>query len=436
MKKVLLVHHSPYLGGGSIGLVDLCAMLRSDFNVVACVPSSSSELARLLESERIATVTAPAPFPLFNHFSGGPPIVSRQFFSGVAASIWQSRRWRRFLIEQNADVVIMNSSVLAPLGAQVHRTGALPVCVVRETLPSSQWSVRTPVLRRLLNARFAAVLFISEFDLCAFNLSRPTVGVVRDSIRPGSLRRLGRSAASSEIGASPDDFNVLFTGGDSYIKGLDVALDALRRLSGSSGGTDICLIVAGHLSSISASGPRRLLARLLHPRLAAHINSVRDLLANPKVRARVLVVGPQSDMSACYSASDLVVFPARKAHQARPIFEAGFFDLPAVASEFAAIREFLRDGFNGLCFPSQNAQALSEALNNLRSDRSMARAMGSRNGEMARSLHDYDSERSELVQFIRDVSYTASPDARSYPRFPVRRLRFSRASRTDRGLSR
>jgi glycosyltransferase involved in cell wall biosynthesis len=60
----------------------------------------------------------------------------------------------------------------------------------------------------------------------------------------------------------------------------------------------------------------------------------------------------------------LLVFPATKPHQARPIFEAGLSKIPVIASEFPNIKEFMNDEL-GFTFQNKNSSDLAKLIKDI-----------------------------------------------------------------------
>ena len=116
-------------------------------------------------------------------------------------------------------------------------------------------------------------------------------------------------------------------------------------------------------------------------------------------RARMDVVGfallmsislrPDSGgRSSVTSASDMVVFPAIRPHQARPAFEAGAMAKPIIASQFDCLKESITDRVNGLFFPPENPQALAKVIIELANSKELVATMGQKNWEYAVAFHD------------------------------------------------
>ena len=111
-------------------------------------------------------------------------------------------------------------------------------------------------------------------------------------------------------------------------------------------------------------------------------------------------VGVQTDISLVYSASDVLVFPMKKPHQSRPAFEIGIQYKPVIISDFQNIREFIKDGDNGLVFEPNNPKELAKAIINLKSNSYLREQMGKSNFAYSMKFHTEEHAISELMNGI------------------------------------
>ena len=85
----------------------------------------------------------------------------------------------------------------------------------------------------------------------------------------------------------------------------------------------------------------------------------------------------QAEMPALFASSDLFVMPASRENFGLVVNEAMCAALPVVVSdEVGAVRDLVRDGVNGLCFPAGDVASLADALRSLIVDPARRRDMG------------------------------------------------------------
>lgn len=400
--RVLAIHHSTVLGGGSRSFLDVLAMLEGWADVAAVLPSQPRSVVHQEAASLAEVRTVPnRVLPIYNHCIGGSALMSRTFAKGLVASFRHRARWAELIRDSGADLVLVNSAVLAPLGIAARLAGVPAVAYVRETFPALRRSPRTAALYWMLDRWFAGAVFLTGHDRRAARLRRISSLVVRDVARsevPGH----GGPGVGPGARAAEDAFTVLFLGGDAEIKGLDVALEALSLLSE----RGVRLVVLGGVEGLLSTGGRRVgwrsitkgarATRAYHARL-------RELLARPSVRERALIVGPTDDVDTWYGSADVVVFPSRAPHQARPVFEAGAHGLPVVVSAFDELSESVEDGVNGLTCPPGDAGALAAALRRLMADADVSRRMGAENKRRTVEEHSLAREAERLRTFLGSI---------------------------------
>lgn len=143
-----------------------------------------------------------------------------------------------------------------------------------------------------------------------------------------------RSASREALGLAGDVPVIVYLGALSPEKRVDIAIQAMSRLS------DAWLLVCGE-------GPER-------HRLEA--------LARDSAPGRVRFAGQVADPSAILAAADTVVLPSRTEGMPGALIEAGLSGVPAVATAVGGVSEVVVDGETGRLVPAGDATALAGAL--------------------------------------------------------------------------
>ena len=114
------------------------------------------------------------------------------------------------------------------------------------------------------------------------------------------------------------------------------------------------------------------------------LESLKALAATRGIASRVAFLGAkaQPDVVALMREADLFVLPAKRAASGdqdglpNVLMEAASQELPIIASDFAGIPEFVRDGREGELVPPGDWSALSNAINLMARDPERRRALG------------------------------------------------------------
>ena len=379
-RRVLYIDHSGARGGAPLSLCSLIGALdRERYEpVVACV-RDAPEVLEAFRATGAETLHAPG-ISTFPHTSGEwnplhtPAGVLRA--ARASASFASSARATEALVRRvGADLVHLNSLVLAPSAAGARRAGARVVWQVRESVHSGHAGVRRRLLARML-ARWAhEAIFISQDD--RRRLTGGRLGVVIPNFADERRFHAGvdGSAVRAQLGIPADAPLVLFLGGVSTIKGAHVLLPALalaRRLV-----PGLHALLAGAERPWSRTLTARA-ARAVLPLLGGGTERQRFVRAyregGMEDWAHLLPFRP--DPERLMAAADLVVFPSTVPHFARPVIEAAAMARPVVASRLGGVEELVDDGRTGLLVPPGDPAALADEIARVLLDPALARGMG------------------------------------------------------------
>ena len=73
----------------------------------------------------------------------------------------------------------------------------------------------------------------------------------------------------------------------------------------------------------------------------------------------------QKDVRPIYATAQALVFPSYREGFPNVVLEAGAFSLPSIVTDINGSREIITNGDNGLIIPSQNIEALTQAMQTL-----------------------------------------------------------------------
>jgi len=389
-RKVLLIHHSGLIGGAGKSLLDLWRALSPHFDVVAYVPSQPPELLRFLGTQGVPARSFKGRMAKVPYYSGGENLWHPRFWFYVSSIPFQRSKWRRIIADEGADAVIVNSSVLCWMGAILK--GRVSICYVRETLRGQSMSVINRVLRRM-REKFSGVAYLSEFDRRADRLQNASPIIARDATDPSVYcDTLVKRPACAKLAIPMDSFNVLYVGGVSWLKGIDVAIKAMQILRNER----VRLLVAG-----LPPDPTR--PQIWRRSLKRASRFQRKMLREVKVGGidrRIHYLGVLDEMSPAYSASDAIVFPMNRPHQARPAFEAGFQAKPVVITDYENVSECVVHGVNGLVFGVGDSKALARNIRRLAHDPGLTHRLGQANRVHALAEHDQARSFDALIEFL------------------------------------
>ncbi|MHB9024886.1 MAG: glycosyltransferase family 4 protein [Armatimonadota bacterium] len=384
--RILFIHQTGGWGGAGIMLANIISALdRRQFAPVVVCPPGAAELhfANAGAEVRIA----PRPLYQFTHLSGYQyPCCHPAFLRGAVMQRLHRTFWRDYIRESAADIVHLTALTLAPMAWSARAAGARVLCCVQETAVRGWFGVRTRWLRHVLSTAMDAVTFISEYDRAAARCAAPLVEVIPNWVDATQWdATYPQAQARQQFDLPADGRVVLMMGGIDPLKGTLPLLEAMAQLQDLP--NTYVLIAGDGQAPARFSGWRKWRQALRQWPHGDYWQRTMNFIASRQLGPRVRLIGMQSRLMPVYAATDVVVFPATSAHQARPVIEAGIMKKPVVMTDYPQIHEFVQDGVNGLLAPPGNTAALAQALRRLLQDAALAGQYGEANYRVTCARH-------------------------------------------------
>jgi glycosyltransferase involved in cell wall biosynthesis len=256
-----------------------------------------------------------------------------------------------------ADVVVAHGSSTLPACA-LTASGIGTPFVYRQVSDSLFWA---PTLWRRLRVRLGlsrAARVVALWSGAAqtlhteFGVSLDRIRVIANGVPSERVPRIDSAAVPQHkrsVGLDPQRLVVACVGALVPEKGIDIAIDAIGQVA------SVQLLVIG-------DGRQR--SRL-------------EEQANRVAPGRVVFTGSLPDPAQVLAAADLVVFPSLGGDSLPAVLiEAGFAELPTVATRVQGVPEIVLDGVTGQLVPIGSSTAIAAAIGRLISDRAYARRLG------------------------------------------------------------
>lgn len=392
VNRIMFIHHSGAAGGAGVSLANNVALLSENNEVTVYISSEPRFIAELLHSNcpKAKVVEYGRRIGALTCYSGGDSVLSKRFLYRMLLIGKQFDYWNSVIQKEAPDVIILNSMILSWMSCLPALRSRKSILFVRETMQGLPKRWINKIIRGLLD-KFSTVVFLCEYDRTMWRLPTAKAEVIHNSISKTQLRSgVSREDARRKWNLPHDSFIVLYVGGVNEMKGFDLAVQAVLNA-----GEDCHLIAAGnhfadamHTASVAAK---------------AYVEKWQNYVAEHDRKKQIHMLGRQSDMADLYAACDVLLFPMRSPHQARPVFEAGYYHKPVVITDFENIAEFVSDGGNGFKVPADSVDAILEKLLILKHDSVLARRMGDRNAAITAGKHDPDRNYQKLCKIIEET---------------------------------
>lgn len=354
MKKLLFFHHNTTSVGAGLSALHIIANIpRERYDIVVCIPNWEGDLCEKIENMGIRVRTDLHHSSSYTHVNGYHyNLFSISHIHNVYELLQSKKVVEKVLQEEQPDIVMVNSMTLFWIGRLARKVGAKTVCFHRETYYRGLFGMRTKYIKRKLNSDFDKIAFLSDYDMQQTGNCYDKYIKITDKVDVVLYENINQIDARKELQLPIDEKLILFAGGISKLKGIEVMLKALNSLQ-----TEAKLIILQYSEPAPlASGLRGLRQRIQRWRKKDTNYWAEQYIAEHHLQDRLILRGRTDEVEKYFAACDLVVFPSQEAHQARPIFEAGVAKRPIIVSDFENTREFL-DETNGWCVKYDDAEA-------------------------------------------------------------------------------
>ncbi len=289
----------------------------------------------------------------------------------AAAELW------RLFREERPDIVHLNSSKAGLIGTLAARMARVP----RIVFTAHGWAFNEPrrkfeknlfgILHHLTILGTHRTICNSEAtyrDVACMPGARGRLVVIYNGVEPVELH--GRAAARAKLAPGLKATFWLGTLAELHrVKGLDVALRAFSKIAERF--PDMALVLMG-------SGEER-----------AHLTALAHWLG---IEKRVFFCGHVENAAGYLPAFDLFLLPSRSESFGYVVAEAGLARVPVIASSVGGVPELIEHKVTGLLVPPDDADALAQAIADLREDPALAAGLA---GKFFERVHrDFSKQKS------------------------------------------
>lgn len=225
-------------------------------------------------------------------------------------------------------------------------------------------------------------------DLRKYITNKPMRILGYGHVRGIDLERFSRTeevVAKSENLCQKDVFTFLFVGRIVRDKGVNELVLAFSKLNQKYPASRLFLVgdYEADLDPINA-------------------DTVNEINCNGAIKA----VGPQygDNLLAYYAASDCFVFPSYREGFPNVVLEAGAMGLPCIVTDINGSREIIVDGQNGIIIPSQNSEALYQAMEQIILDKERVTLFSSNARSMIAKRYEQSFVTKCLLDFYKEIS--------------------------------
>lgn len=373
IKNILFIHHYGGYGGAGISLINNIEMLKDDYRITVILPSYPDDMRNELLRLNVKVIEFNDVIGTVPIYSGGSDFWKPSMYKSIFKIFGFNKFLNKIIKTDNYDFVLVNSITLFWVGFKKNIQFEKLGCFVRETRDKRK-KISNILIKKIINKYFSKIFFISEFDKNTYEdrRSKSKYYLINDCMKKVNFIK----------SKNKNSLNLLFLGGYQKIKGLDILLKALNYLNNK----DIKLSIAGDTEIKSSY------ANKIHK----SINTLNKKGMNIKV------IGTVKNASDMYNDTDILIFPSRKPHQSRPLFEAGFYKIPVIITENEIVNERIENGFNGFKFEERNFKSLSRKIKLFIKNPNLVNKLGENNYELSLKNHNFEDVKINLLKAIEE----------------------------------
>ena len=346
--NILIIQHFGTIGGGARSAIDVAQMLKNlNHNVDLMVGDVTNDYLSLIKEKGLNLILDHPEFPIFNfHNASGSVLKTIYRFISTKKFI---KDWNDYIkINWKYDLVILNSSVLCPLVEIFQKSQIKSIVFIRETFRKNY--ILNNIEKNYLR-KADAVVYLTNFDKNAWNCGMNQF-VIPDVIDSEMFPLVSLQPIQ-------DSVKLLYLGGLNFYKGALDLLKALYELKEKRFNYELYILGNLYEEYYNFSFLRKCIS-IKHIKYRKDcINYINKINKDYK---RIKLVGIVKDVTKYYRISNVIIFPVKKVHQPRPVYEAGYYGRTVVIPNYDNFNESIINGYNGYTYKKNNIESFEKSL--------------------------------------------------------------------------
>lgn len=391
-KKVLFIHHGSAFGGAPMSLLyTALGIMKHGFIPEVALIQPSLELHKLYNENGIKTHELVG-FPRYFYLSSDSyhlikPLAIKKI-GGVFFKYRSGKKKLKELIDRvKPDIIHLNSVVLVAAARILRKMNQPYVWHVREYGPRFNDFRISFIRKEMLSSE--KIIFLSIAEQRSWLGNNDHGIVVNNFVDLSSFDRVDTKAYSREELGVASKFTILYVGGLNLNKGPDLLLEVLDDLK--KRGVDFLCLMPGAVSKREASEGYR---TDFEERL---INKIEELgLSNTCCRLPFT-----SDIKKYYAASDVLLFPAKFPHFARPVVEASAMRIPVIVNDLEPLDELVINGETGF-LTSADPKEIADKVLLLSQSPELRERMGEKGRKFAEEKFDANKQSAKIAAYYKE----------------------------------
>ncbi len=404
LNKLLFIQVHSGIGGATTSLFQLAVNLQKShqYEVEVLITSGDGPLRILLEENGIK-VHLLTGLLSYGHGNGARtefwsfppfrPITDLRFLPSTI------KRYGDFFLKNNFNIIYLNSSILWPAAIAAKRNNLRVVTHVREVWYNGILGIRKRFFINLTEKYSDFIIVLSNYSKSQF-IKQAKVNVVYNAVdfTRFDAVSLSKIEVRQKLGLLPNELYIIMMGGALPHKGVHVLLKAASKLIREQSAFKI--IVLGQVKPYFEKGNGGIKSILKEFLLSDPGKEFKKSVNRYQLDNYLVTPGSVLNVAEWLKASDILVFPATVDHFGRPIIEAGYLEIPVIASDGESSKELVIKDVNGTLFKTGDAGSLLKNLKLLISNAKLRNKLGIEGKKLALERYSLKSQVEEVERLL------------------------------------
>lgn len=402
MKKILFIQVHSGIGGATTSLYQLIHKLNSSFIIEVLITGGNGPLVEKIEKLGIK-VRVENGLLSYGHGNGArTPFWSFPPFKPITDLLKLPKsiiKYRKIISESNCDIVYLNTSILWPAAISAKKENKKVITHVREIWYDGLLGFRKHFFIKLTEKYSDKIIVLSKRSKEQF-YRKEIVNVIYNSVDFEKFEKINisKNEAKKELDLNTNHKIVLMMGGALPHKGPINFVRAAKIIKKE--WSNITFAILGHTNPFFDQKPQGIKSFIKKILISDPGKKLQDTITKLNLVNDFLLPGPVENVAIWLRASDVLVFPATVDHFGRPLIEAGFMELPVVASDLPTSRELIINGKNGFLFKNLDYEDLANKISELISNENLAKEFGVEGRKLSIEKYSLDFQIKKISEIL------------------------------------
>ncbi len=406
MSRFLIIQVHSGIGGATTSLFQLCSGLKAKgLNVEVLITGGDGPLKAWLE-EKGVKVHLLSGLLSYGHGNGArtpfwsmPPFRPLSDLRKLPGTI---KRYRQFFRENKYDLIYLNTSILWPAAIAAKLEGKKVISHVREVLYQGVFGLRKRLFIAITERYSDRIFTLSHFSKSQFR-AQEKVHVIYNSVDFSNYDQVTESQATlrDRLGLEQNLIYVVMMGGALPHKGGFLFLKAARALQKKH--KEMAFIILGNTDAYYPEKATTFRGIVRSCLVQDPGQKFQQAIKEYELENTLITPGSVRNVPEWVKAADILVFPATEDHFGRPIIEAGYMKIPAIASNGDTSKELIPNEKNGLLFRNGSEKDLIEKIERLAMNATLRESMGLAGRKLAEERYSLDKQVSKVLTVLNEL---------------------------------